>query len=187
MLTIAGALTAVAVALQPGTSVVLGEIERDLTGDGRSEIIRVVGAGPTAETLAVTFTIESGGGTIFQSRLEPLTRTVGIDAGRRITSAEEHQERLREFGRWFFAAEKFQSPAEFAKSLTASTPGKVVEIADAIERDRPWSDQRDGRDVWQEIEKSPVTIFTFSPGGDAIVAIGWSAQAGRFYRLLECC
>jgi len=32
-----------------------------------------------------------------------------------------------------------------------------------------------------------VTIFTFSPGGDAIVAIGWSARAGRFYRLLECC
>jgi len=25
-------------------------------------------------------------------------------------------------------------------------------------------------------------VFTFSPGGDAIVAIGWSARAGRFYR-----
>jgi hypothetical protein len=30
-------------------------------------------------------------------------------------------------------------------------------------------------------------IFTFSPGGDELVAIGWSARAGRFYRLLECC
>ena len=37
------------------------------------------------------------------------------------------------------------------------------------------------------IADSPVTIFTYSPGGDAIVAIGWSAKAGRFYRLLECC
>lgn len=32
-----------------------------------------------------------------------------------------------------------------------------------------------------------LTIFTFSPGGDRIEAIAWSAQAGRFYRLLECC
>lgn len=64
---------------------------------------------------------------------------------------------------------------------------RVPEIPDVIARDKQPSDRRDGGEIWEEILKSPVTIFTFSPGGDAIVAIGWSARAGRFYRLLECC
>ena len=63
----------------------------------------------------------------------------------------------------------------------------MVEIPDAIERDRAVSDTFAGNEIWQEIEKASVTIFIFSPGGDGIVAIGWSARAGRFYRLLECC
>ena len=64
---------------------------------------------------------------------------------------------------------------------------RVAEIPDVIARDRQPSDTRDGNEIWEEILRSPVTIFTFSPGGDVVVAIGWSARAGRFYRLLECC
>ncbi len=63
----------------------------------------------------------------------------------------------------------------------------MAEIPDVIARDRQAADTRDGSVIWQEIRKAPVTIFTFSPGGDAIEAIGWSARAGRFYRLLDCC
>ena len=102
-------------------------------------------------------------------------------------SAEQHRARLQGFGRWFFADEKFQRPAEFVDGLRRMAPLKVREIPDVIARDRQASDTRSGSEIWEEILKSPVTIFTFSPGGDAIEAIGWSARAGRFYRLLECC
>jgi len=32
-----------------------------------------------------------------------------------------------------------------------------------------------------------ITVFQYSPGGDAIDVIGWSAADARFYNLLECC
>ena len=108
MLTIALLLIASIVALQADTTVVLGLVERDLTGDGEPEILRVVGVGPTIDNLDVTFTIESAGGTIYRFELAPLTRTVGFDADRHVVSEEEHRARIKEFGRWFFAEEKFQ-------------------------------------------------------------------------------
>jgi hypothetical protein len=175
------------VALQADTTVLLGLVERDLTGDGELEILRVVGVGPTTDNLAVTFTIESAGRTIYRFELAPLTRTVGFDAGRHVVSAEEHRARIKEFGRWFFAEEKFQRPAEFLEGLRGSARGRVAEIPEVIARDRQASDTRAGSVIWQELLESGVTIFTFSPGGDTIVAVGWSAQADRFYRLLECC
>lgn len=72
-------------------------------------------------------------------------------------------------------------------SLRMMSRAGVAGIPDAIARDRQPSETRDSVEIWKEILNSPATIFTFSPGGDAIVAIGWSARAGRFYRLLECC
>jgi len=178
------ALTA---ALQANTTVVLGLVERDLTGDGKPETLRVVGVGPTIDNLDATFTIESAGRTIYRFKLAPLTRTVGFDAGRHVISAAQHRARLREFGRWFFAEQKFQRPAEFVDSLRVMARLRVPEIPDVIARDRQASDTRAGSVIWQEIRNAPVTIFTFSPGGDAIEAIGWSTRAGRFYRLLDCC
>ncbi len=187
MLTIAWLLIASTVWLQPDTTVVLGLVERDLSGDGKPETLRVVGVGPTIDNLDVTFTIESEGKTIYRFKLTPLTRSEGFDAGLRILSAEQHRARREEFRQWFFAKEKFQRPAEFVDSLRVMSRSGVAEIPDAIARDRQPSETRDGGEIWNEIRNSPVTIFTFSPGGDAIVAIGWSARAGRFYRLLECC
>ena len=187
MLTIASLLIASSVAFQAATTVALGLVERDLTGDGKPEILRVAGVGPTIDNLEATFTIESAGKTMYQFRLERLTRTVGFDAGRHVISAEQHRTRLEEFDGWFFAEEKFQRPGEFVASLTRMARGRVAQIPDVIARDRPASDTRDGGVIWQEILGSPVTIFTFSPGGDAVMAIGWSARAGRFYRLLDCC
>ena len=187
MATIASFLIALTTALQANTTVVLGLAERDLTGDGKPEILRVVGVGPTLDMLDTTFTIESAGRTVYRLKLAPLTRTVGFDAGRKAISAEQHRARLNEFGRWFFAEEKFQRPAEFVDRLQVEARGRVAEIPDVIARDRQAADTRDGSVIWQEIRKAPVTIFTFSPGGDAIEAIGWNAHAGRFYRLLDCC
>jgi len=180
-------LIASAVLFQADTTVVLGLVERDLTGDGEPETLRVVGVGPTIDNLEATFTIESAGKAIYRFELERLTRTVGFDAGRHVLSAEQHRARLMEFRQWFFADQKFQRPEEFVDSLRVMARLRVAEIPDVIARDRQPSDPRDGSVIWEEILNSPVTIFTFSPGGDAIVAIGWSARAGRFYRLLECC
>lgn len=187
LLTIAWLIIASTVWLQRDTTVTLGLVERDLTGDGKPETLRVVGVGPTIDNLDVTFTIESEGKTIYRFKLTWLTRDVGFDAGRRLLSAEQHRARLEEFQRWFFAKEKFQRPTEFVESLRVMAHLRVDEIPDVIARDRSPSETRDGGEIWKEILNSPVTIFTFSPGGDALVAIGWSARAGRFYRLLECC
>jgi len=175
------------VALQPDKPVVLGLVERDLTGDGKAEIVRVSGVATTMDSFDVTLTIESAGTIIYRVGLRPVSRTVGFDAGGQVISAGQQQKRLSEFGRSFFAEEKFQRPAEFVDGLRRAAPLRVAEIPGVIARDRPASETRNGSEIWEEILKSPVTIFTFSPGGDAIEAIGWSARAGRFYRLLECC
>jgi hypothetical protein len=135
----------------------------------------------------VTFTIESAGRTIYRYDQTPMTRVAGFDAGRHVLSAEQHRARLEEFGPWFFGAEKFERPDAFVANLGKQAPARAGEIADVIARDRGTSGTVPGEDIWREIRTAPVTIFTFSPGGDALVAIGWSARAGRFYRLLECC
>lgn len=187
MRTLAIWLIALSVSLQSDVSQVLGVVVRDLTGDGRPETLRVVGVGRTIDNLDATLTIESAGRPVFRFTLAPLTRTIGYDAGRRTVSVDEHQVRLKEFGQQFFATEKFQRPTQFVEGLRAMAPGRVAEIPDVIRRGRAPDETREASTIWEEILKSPVTIFTFSPGGDRIEAIGWSAQAGRFYRLLECC
>jgi len=180
-------LAASIVAFQADNTVLLGLVERDLTGDGTPELLRVVGVGPATGTLEVTFTIESEGRTLYRYELAPLGRTIGFDAGRRVLSPRERQTRIREFGKWFFAESKFQRPEEFVEALRDNAPGRVAEIPGVIARDRQASETVPGDVIWDEIRNAPVTIFTFSPGGDAIVAIGWNERAGRFYRLLECC
>ena len=92
---------------------------------------------------------------------------MGLDAGRRVISAEQHRAQLQEFQQWFFADEKFQRPAGFVDGLRRMAPLRVREIPDVIARDRQASDTRSGSEISEEILKSPVTIFTFSPGGDA--------------------
>lgn len=71
MLTIAWLLIAWTVWLQPDTTVVLGLVERDLTGDGEPETLRVVGVGATIDNLDASFTIESAGKTIYRFKLTP--------------------------------------------------------------------------------------------------------------------
>lgn len=187
MLTMACLLIASAVWLQTDKTMNLGSVERDLTGDGKPETLRLVGVGPAIDDLDITFTIESEGRTIYRSKMMPLTRSVGFDAGRRTLSLEQFRARLEEFPRGFFGKEKFLPPAAFVDHLHSMSREAVADIPKAIARDRPPAETRDGGEIWKEIFNSPVTIFEFSPGGDSVVAIGWSARAGRFYRLLECC
>src|ERR1700704_687840 len=103
------------VVLQADTTVVIGMTERDLTGDGQPEMLRLVGVGRSADSLDVTLSIESAGRTVYRVRLAPITRTVGFDRGRRMLSRIQYREHLAEFGKWFFAAAKFKRPQEFVK------------------------------------------------------------------------
>lgn len=187
VLTYIGETIAGAASLQRDTTIVLGHAERDLTGDGKPEILRVVGAGPSIYDLGVTFTIESAGKTIYRYDMGRMTRTLGFDGGRHVISEEQHRARIKEFGSWFFGKEKFQRPQEFVEFLRTSARGHIAEIPNVIASDQDASETVSADVIWEEIQKSPVTIFMFSPGGDRIEAIAWNARAGRFYRLFACC
>jgi hypothetical protein len=174
--------------VQPDTVVRLGTAERDLTGDGRPEILRLIGTGQTIDSLDVTFSVESAGRVVYRMQLRPLSRTVGFDNGRRSLTAAEYRTRLNEFGPWFFGEQKFMRPGQFVASLRGSAPRHVEQIPEAIARDGGFrNDVPRAEAVWQEIQTNAVTVFQFSPGGDAVTAIAWSTRDQRFYRLLECC
>jgi hypothetical protein len=180
MLTLATLLIALSLARQTESTHVLGRSERDLTGDGKPEILRVVGVGPAIDDLDVTFTIESAGKTIYRYELGRMTRTTDRDGIR----PARYRAWIKDF---FFIEEKFMRPQEYVEFLRKSARSRIAEIPSVIENDRLPSDQVPGTVIWDEIQKAPVTIFRFSPGGDIIEAIGWNARAGRFYRLLSCC
>ena len=187
MLTLAALLMGSAVAVESQAPLVVGVVERDLTGDGKPEILRVVSDAETDGEPGLTFTIESAGKLIYRSRVALPSDGSRVNEGRKGLSADAQRIQLNEFAGWFFADEKFQRPDDFVASLRRQAPSAVTEIAEVIARDRGASDSRAGSLIWQEIRNGPITIFTFSPGGDVIVALGWSPHAARFYRLLECC
>ncbi len=197
------------------TAVILGVVERDLTGDGRPEVLRLSGVGQSTDSLDVTFVIESSRDTLFRTRLFPLTRILGFDAHPRRLSPVEHRARLDQFGSWFFGDGKFARPAEFVEQMRSQAPRMITDIPYVIARDRrrqlvidslraaghPSSeaernapslsrvglDSADAVDAWMRIQSSGITVFTYSPGGDVVTAIAWSARDRRFYRLWECC
>jgi hypothetical protein len=187
LLTLAWLLMASTLALQADTTVVLGHAEKDLTGDGKPEILRVVGVGPTIYDLSVTFTIESAGKMIYQYNMARMTRMSGDTEGGKMRTPAQHRAQLKEFGPFFFDERKFTRPQEFVEFLRTSARRHIAEIPKVIEGDRQASDTVPGSVIWEEIQQAPVTIFRFSPGGDRIVAIGWHARTGRFYSLLSCC
>ena len=189
--------------LEEGDTVVtLGMVERDLTGDGRPEVLRLTGVGQPSDSLDVTLVIESSGDTLFQTRLLPFTRNVGFDRRRGKLSPAEYRTRLDEYGPWFFGDGKFARPVEFVKQLSearrAAIPNliardrrsQLIDSLRAAGRPAPEaepSDSADAVDAWEKIQSSGVTVFTYSPGGDAVYGIVWSARDRRFYKLWECC
>lgn len=176
------------VALHPDTAVVLGTAQRDVTGDGIPETLRVVGVGPSMDSLDVTFTIESHGRVVYRIAMVPLTRSIGFDAGRRRLTEAEHRARIRDFGRWFFDAKKFKDPSTFVTEWRDMAPGRLAEIPAVIARDGKFAaDSARGAAIWSAMQRNSTTIFEFSPGGDAVFAIAWHAADKRFYKLVECC
>ena len=174
----------------PDTVVILGRVERDLTGDGRPEVLRLIGVGRTLDSLDVTFSITSAGELLYEESLEPLTRRVGYDAARRSSSVAEHRARLAGFGRWFLGEKNFTSPDGFVDSLRVWGARHIPLIPQVIDRDRTRglpSDVARATSMWEAIRRSSVTVFLYSPGGDAARALAWSEQDHRFYQLWECC
>lgn len=197
------------------TVVVLGTVERDLTGDGAAEVLRLVGAGESVDSLDVTFSIASAGTIIYQTRLWPLTRTRGLGTDRRPLTSDAHRAHLKEFAAWFFGDSKFMTPDQFVVEVRSWGARFEPGIPEAIARDHrlqlivdSLSDMGHTRaeaetrarsllgtsvDVaigitrWEAIQAADVTVFVFSPGGDRIQAVAWSARDRRFYQLVECC
>lgn len=203
------AVSSATILRQTDTVVILGMVERDLTGDGRPEVLRLTGVGQSTDSLDVTFIIQSSRETLFRTRLLPLT------ARSRALSVVDHRARLDQFGGWFFGDGKFARPAAFVERLRSETPRRIADIPCVIARDRRRQlvidslraaghpaleaernalslsrvglDSADAVDAWMKIQSSGVTVFTYSPGGDLVTAIAWSARDRRFYRLWECC
>ena len=109
-----------------------------------------------------------------------------FDQRRRISDAELWT-RLTEYGNAFFADSKFMSPTRFLTWLQASARLHIPLIPEVIARDMPPNNLPRARTIWGEMQTAGITVFEFSPGGDAIKVIGWSATDERFYDLLECC
>jgi hypothetical protein len=177
-----------ALAVPPDTTVSLGVIRRDLTGDGKAETLRLIGVGRTIDSLAVTLSIESSGRIIYRASLVPLTHRVSYDADRRMRSRSQQRKWVAGYGRWFFGDAHFKHPAEFVTSWRDQAPARIAKIAQTIARDGSFfPDTARGTAIWTEMRREDVTIFEFPTGGDAVIAIGWSAHDARFYRLVECC
>jgi hypothetical protein len=203
------------VALQADTAVVVGIVERDLTGDGMPEVLQLLGTGKSLDSLDVTFSIQSSGQVIYRAQLWPITRTTGFGAARRQLSVPEPRTRLDEFAAWFFGDSKFLPAQDFVAEVTSwgtrFAPGIpeviardhraqfVVDSLTAIGHPRAEAERRSrslhtgsldaaiGAKIWQSIQESNVTVFVYSLGGDRVQAIAWSNRDGRFYQLVECC
>ena len=171
----------------PDTVVNLGTVRRDLTGDGVPEVLRLVGVGRTIDTLRVTFSIESAGQVLYADTF-PITRVVREPGRRGRMSDTEYRSHLAGFGRSFFDARKFMTPAQFVAKLGQAAREHVAEIPHLIGPvRRAAGDTTSGGTVWEEIQRAGVTVFEYSPGGDRVTAIVWSARDRTFYRILECC
>jgi alpha-beta hydrolase superfamily lysophospholipase len=166
------------------TSVTFGKVTRDLTGDAIPETLTLTGTGRTIGDLAVTFTIRAPGRILYEQAWR-LTRA-DFDSRRRISDAEL-QARLADYGRSFFADSQFMSPTRFLPWLQASLPLHVPQIPDVIASDMTPQDSARAQSVWEQMQAAPITLFSFSPGGDRVMVIGWSAADQRFYNLLDCC
>jgi hypothetical protein len=181
------ALLAIALGIQTppaDTNVTFGTVTRDLTGDAILETLTLTGSGRTIGDLAVTLTIRAPG-RILYTQIWRLTRA-DFDSHRRISDAELRN-RLADYGRSFFADSQFTSPTRFLSWLQAAARFHVPQIPDVIAGDMTPRDSARAQSVWEQMQAAPITLFSFSPGGDRVIVIGWRATDQRFYNLLECC
>lgn len=164
------------------TTISFGVVTRDLTGDSIPETLTLTGVGKTIDDLAVSFTIRSSD-QILYTRNWRLTRASFDPRGG--VSDHELRTRLAEYGAWFFDASKFKTPAGFVSELQSSARLHIPMIPQVIARQM--GDSVRAGVIWREMQAAPITTFAFSPGGDLVMTIGWSATDRQFYNLLECC
>lgn len=170
------------------TVVVLGSRSVDMTGDGQPELLQVVGAGESLDSLDVTFSIIASDQVLYSDRLRTMTPTAGFDAGRRTLSPEDYRRRLAEFEARFFAEQKFLTTDEFIEKLRGRASRHIHQIQRVIARDGEGSMDLEKADaVWEDIQGRALVVFEYSGGGDGITAIAWSEIDRRFHRLWECC
>ncbi|MEQ8329386.1 MAG: hypothetical protein RH859_02865 [Longimicrobiales bacterium] len=170
------------------TTTVLHSLTLDVTGDGRPEVLELLATAQTPDSLEVVFVVRNQDGVLYERRLLPLTRTAGFDAGRRELTAEAYRARVADFGPWFFDAGKFRTAGAFEAGLRESAPRHADAIGRVIARGSEGRlDPAGGERVWQQMRARDATVFEFSPGGDGLLAIAWSQEHRRFFRLLECC
>ena len=164
---LAGALLVAPVSAD--TTIALGIVTRDLTGDTTPEVITLTGVGQTIDDLTVSFTIRSSGHTLY-TKTWHLTRA-RYDGGRRPTDAE-HRASLREYGKWFFDDSKFMSPERFVSELRSSARLHIPLIPEVISHQMTPRDSSRARMIWDQMQTAGITIFEFSPGGDLVMSIG---------------
>jgi hypothetical protein len=101
---------------------------------------------------------------------------------------ESYETWLGGLGAFYFDRRKFRTGAAFVEQLGRNAREHVELIPRVIARQAGFGrDTIQAATIWSEIQRSGVTIFEYSPGGDAWTAIAWHARTGRFYRLVECC
>ena len=176
------ALSLIASPATADTTITFGVVTRDLTGDGIPETLTLTGIGKAIDDLAVSFTIRASDQILYTTNWH-LTR-VTFDA-RGMISDQDLRTRLAQYGDWFFAASKFRSPAAFLSALQSSARLHIPMIPQVIASQM--GDSVRAGVIWREMQAAPITTFEFSPGGDLVMTIGWSATDRRFYNLLECC
>ena len=173
------------------TVIMLGSREIDMTGDGRAETLQLVAAGPSVDSLSITFSILSTFDLLYAVELHPF----GFDGPQAKLTSNERMERLSRFSAAFFDDRKFTTPAGFLAGLDKQAPGRIEEIPRVMARDRAEASSvgRSASDttgvgaIWRDIQQGGLPVFEFLTGGDASTAIGWSRTERRFYRLFQCC
>lgn len=180
-------LLALVAPLQRDTTVVLGSVNRDLTGDGKPETLRLAGTGRSVDSMQFTFTIDDAGRTIYRAQIHLPPRSE-YDRDARSRRMDYHAWLKDDVGKYFFDERKFRTPSGFVAMLREHAESHTREIASVIARDRSSPpDFATANEIWNEIQRSGVTTFEFSQGGDAFTVIAWSVRDQRFYRLIECC
>ena len=158
------------------TVVAFAQVTRDLTGDGRPEVLKLVGRGPSIYELQPTLTIEEDGRLIFTDDFLPITRRIGFDGATRIRTDAEHRQFLQDFGNWVFESSKFSPPSEFRRQLRSSYAHDPPDFPPLVDRT-----------TWAEIASSNAVVFSYSRGGDNAESIVWVESRKKFVRLVHCC
>lgn len=183
-------------------------VERDLTGDGQPERLRLALSGTEPGDLEVAFTVSSGGRELFSEDWNSRLYFVYAEPIEDIPP-DSVRARVRDRVSEFFAAEKFGKVAvddmvtpaiatdliarqlayaEALESLPDDMPEEEAELA-AHDRANADSDRyrAEASAIWREMLDASLPTFVFFSGGEYTRTIAWSPSAGRFFSIWECC